>query len=120
MAGVLETDPVGDLGDGAGVLFQQLRGHIEALAGQTDTVGCVVVGGAGRSFCAGNDLKAIGSGEQALPPDYQETTIDLLAVGFIGARLLYAGFYIANFTLLRTFSWLVGMVFVVSLFVQAA
>lgn len=60
-------------------LFVQLRGHIDALAAQTDTVGVVILCGAGRSFCAGNDLKAIKAGEGELPPDYQEVTVDLLA-----------------------------------------
>jgi len=60
-------------------LFVQLRSHIDALAAQTDTVGVVILCGAGRSFCAGNDLKAIKAGEGELPPDYQEVTVDLLA-----------------------------------------
>ncbi len=34
-------------------LFVELRGHIDALAASTD-VGCVVLTGAGRSFCAGH------------------------------------------------------------------
>lgn len=60
-------------------LFVQLRSHIDALAAQTETVGVVILCGAGRSFCAGNDLKAIKAGEGELPPDYQEVTVDLLA-----------------------------------------
>ena len=47
-------------------LFVQLRGHIEAIARATDSVGCVVLRGEGRSFSAGNDLKAIQAGDAPL------------------------------------------------------
>jgi enoyl-CoA hydratase/carnithine racemase len=60
-------------------LFVELRGHIEDIARAVDAVGCVILHGEGRSFCAGNDLKAIKAGEGELPPDFQETTVDLLA-----------------------------------------
>ena len=38
--------------------FRELRAHIDAIAARTDAVGCVVLRGEGRSFCAGADLKA--------------------------------------------------------------
>ena len=60
-------------------LFVQLRGYVDALATETDTVGAVILCGAGRSFCAGNDLKAIKAGGGDLPPDFQEVTVNLLA-----------------------------------------
>jgi enoyl-CoA hydratase/carnithine racemase len=59
-------------------LFVELRGHVDALAQATETVGCVVLRGAGRSFSAGNDLKAIQAGNS--PPDryFQAETIERL------------------------------------------
>jgi enoyl-CoA hydratase/carnithine racemase len=59
-------------------LFEELRAHIDALADQTDTVGVVILAGAGRSFSAGNDLKAIQAGEVAPSPHFQAETIDAL------------------------------------------
>ncbi len=56
-------------------LFVELRNHVEAIARQTDAVGCVVLQGEGRSFCAGNDLQAIAAGERAPTPTYQADTI---------------------------------------------
>ncbi|MFV0257690.1 MAG: enoyl-CoA hydratase/isomerase family protein [Acidimicrobiales bacterium] len=58
-------------------LFVELRAHIETIAGD-DTVGCVVLTGAGRSFCAGNDLGGISDGVTAPTPHYQAETIDAL------------------------------------------
>ena len=39
--------------------FRDLEAHLIALAGETGSIGCVVLRGAGRAFCAGADLKAI-------------------------------------------------------------
>ncbi len=58
-------------------VFMELRAHIEALAAD-DTVGAVVLTGAGRSFCAGNDLGGIADGVKAPSRHYQAETIDLL------------------------------------------
>ena len=49
-------------------LFVELRNHIENIASETESVGCVILRGEGRSFSAGNDLKAIQSGERAPSP----------------------------------------------------
>jgi len=59
-------------------LFVKLRGHVESIAGDPENVGCVVLRGAGRSFCAGNDLKAIQNGEEAPSPTFQSDTINMI------------------------------------------
>jgi enoyl-CoA hydratase/carnithine racemase len=59
-------------------LFLELRDHIDALAKQTDVVGCVVLTGAGRAFCAGNDLASIAAREQPPSPHFQAETVDAL------------------------------------------
>jgi len=56
-------------------LFVELRAHIDAVAGQTDAIGCVVLQAEGRSFSAGNDLRAIQAGEKAPTPTFQADTI---------------------------------------------
>ncbi len=57
-------------------LFVELRAQIDAIAGQVDTVGCVVLRGAGRSFSAGNDIKAIQAGDRAPTPYFQAETLE--------------------------------------------
>ena len=59
------------------LLFEELRSHLDELAGSPDTVGVVVLNGEGRSFSAGNDLKAIERGEHASSPYQQAETLDL-------------------------------------------
>jgi enoyl-CoA hydratase len=41
--------------------FEALEAHLGDLEGQTNTIGCVVLRGEGRGFCAGADLGAIGT-----------------------------------------------------------
>jgi len=47
-------------------------------------------------------------------------TVDLLALGFIGARLAYGGLYIADLGAPRSVAWACGVACVVGLFVVAA
>lgn len=59
-------------------LFVELRAHLEAIAGAPDNVGVVILRGAGRSFSAGNDIKAIQAGERAPSPTFQAETLDFI------------------------------------------
>jgi len=59
--------------------FVALRQHLDDVASD-DSIRCVVLGGAGRSFCAGNDLASIAAGEKAPTPHYQSETVDALEV----------------------------------------
>lgn len=59
-------------------LFVELRQHIDAIANDTDNIGCVILCGKGRSFSAGNDLKAIQAGEAAPSRHFQAETLDAI------------------------------------------
>jgi enoyl-CoA hydratase/carnithine racemase len=59
-------------------LFVELREHLDALAREVDTIGCVILRGEGRSFSAGNDLNAMEAGERAPSRHFQAETIDAL------------------------------------------
>jgi enoyl-CoA hydratase len=60
-------------------MFVQLRAHLDEIAGLTDTIGCVVLRGAGRGFSAGHDLKDIQAGERPPHPHFQAETVSCLA-----------------------------------------
>jgi enoyl-CoA hydratase/carnithine racemase len=59
-------------------LFVELREHLEIINDQSAETGCVILRGAGRSFSAGNDLKAIQSGETAPSQHFQAETLEFL------------------------------------------
>lgn len=56
-------------------LFVELRQHFDKLAEESETIGCVILRGEGRSFSAGNDLNAIQAGERPPSKHYQAETL---------------------------------------------
>ncbi|HPG02529.1 MAG TPA: enoyl-CoA hydratase/isomerase family protein [Rhodoblastus sp.] len=60
-------------------MFLLLREHVDAIAQQTDKIGLVLLRGAGKCFCAGNDLASIASGAKPPKPWFQGETIEKLA-----------------------------------------
>ncbi len=59
-------------------LFVELRQLVDAIAQDTDNIGCVILRGEGKSFSAGNDLKAIQNGEQAPSAYFQAETLEAI------------------------------------------
>lgn len=59
-------------------LFIQFRDHIDDIAEKTEEIGVVILCGKGRSFSAGNDIKAIMAGEQTPTPFFQAETLDAI------------------------------------------
>lgn len=60
-------------------MFSQLRAHVLQLQQQADSIGVVLLRGAGPCFSAGHDLADIGHGEHPPSPSFQADTIELLA-----------------------------------------
>ncbi|HRE03455.1 MAG TPA: enoyl-CoA hydratase/isomerase family protein [Ilumatobacteraceae bacterium] len=58
-------------------VFVELRAHLDAIAADSG-VGCVVLAGAGRSFCAGHDLEAIADHQPAPSRHFEPETVDAL------------------------------------------
>ena len=58
-------------------LLVDLRTRIDEVA-TDDRVGCVVLTGEGRSFCAGHDLESIASGERAPSRHFESETVEAL------------------------------------------
>ena len=59
-------------------LFVELRAHLDTIAAATETVAVVVIQGAGATFSAGNDIKAIQAGDRAPSVHFQAETIDAI------------------------------------------
>jgi enoyl-CoA hydratase/carnithine racemase len=60
-------------------LFAALAAEVERIERQTDSVGVVVLRGAGRCFSAGHDLADIATGERLPAPHFQSKIIERLA-----------------------------------------
>lgn len=62
------------------VAFEELDAHCTALESATDRIGCVVLRGAGRAFCAGADLGAMGvdAGGRPIEPRFKPGVVDRL------------------------------------------
>jgi enoyl-CoA hydratase/carnithine racemase len=56
----------------------ELRQHIDDIAEKIEEIGVVILCGKGRSFSAGNDLKAIQAGELAPTPYFQAETLEAI------------------------------------------
>ena len=62
------------------VAFQELDAHLDALEHDEGNVGCVVLRGAGRGFCAGADLNALSDATEKPPPAFKPTVIERLGL----------------------------------------
>lgn len=60
-------------------LFAELDAHVDAIAGETDRIGLVMLRGAGKCFSAGHDLNDISAGEKPPRPHFQASIIEKLA-----------------------------------------
>lgn len=59
-------------------LFIELRAHVDAIAAEGRRIRCIVVKGAGRSFCAGADLKALKAGTVMADRELRSETLERL------------------------------------------
>jgi enoyl-CoA hydratase len=57
-------------------LFEELSAHVRDIETDTETIGCVVLKGAGKCFSAGHDLQGIGAGEALPTPHFQARLIE--------------------------------------------
>jgi enoyl-CoA hydratase len=59
--------------------FEELEAHLIALGNDDGNVGCVVLRGAGKGFCAGADLNAMGTATDK-PPTFKPSVIERLGL----------------------------------------
>jgi enoyl-CoA hydratase len=59
-------------------LFADLAAHLDVLEAAEGSVHCVVVRGAGRSFCAGADVEALQAGVLTADPEFRSKTVQRL------------------------------------------
>ena len=57
--------------------FETLKVHLDSLQSSSPTVGCVVLRGSGKAFCAGADLHALGAPTER-PPTFKPMAIERL------------------------------------------
>jgi enoyl-CoA hydratase len=57
--------------------FEELDAHLATLEGESGHIGCVVLRGAGRGFCAGADIHGIGTAVS--PPTFKPGVIERLS-----------------------------------------
>jgi enoyl-CoA hydratase/carnithine racemase len=60
--------------------FEALDAHLCALEQDAGSVGCVVLRGAGKAFCAGADLKALADATEKPPPTFKPRVIERLSL----------------------------------------
>jgi enoyl-CoA hydratase/carnithine racemase len=61
-------------------VFKELAAHLEYIEANAAKIGCVLLRGTGRSFCAGHDLDDIAGGSEGLSVSHFETrTIERLS-----------------------------------------
>lgn len=59
--------------------FRELDEHLSFIEVHDQQIGCVILRGAGRGFCAGADITGMAEAMQTVPPELKPGVIDRLA-----------------------------------------